>query len=384
MKQLLLFRNDRLLKDRLTNDRRDSANTVTSDIVEDVHDDPQPDVVPQLDFRMPSSEALVSRNESQAAQTPSRGAKLDHSMPSGLTASSVSRSKPFPADDALQHAPLHTPTIDLTNDGRGQLPLDLDKLAHELRTPIGAIVALAEVMRDERFGALGNARYKGYANDIHQTARHALAVLSAMLNAGPGPNGHADPRGHMTFEQIELNALARGCVSGLQPVASKAGLSLRTALNPQPLYLLADRRSIKQIVLNLLSNALRFTPAGGTITVATSNIAAPLASPNEPKQKPVAGEFRLDVRDTGIGMSAALIVDLLSRDIDTTLVDNAQHRNGAGQNGIGLPMARALAEAHGGRISITSDADGSTVSLHLPSTSNRSIAAPSAPAKPLD
>jgi hypothetical protein len=393
MKQLLL-RNDRRLKDRLTIDRHhigqwDSANIDTGDIVGDEHDDPQHDVVPQLDFRMPSSDSLTCRHESQVPQsplpqTPSRGAKLDHDMPSGLTASSVSRSTPFPAANALPHGPLHKPTISLTNDGRGQLPLDLGKLAHELRTPIGAIVALAEVMRDERFGALGNARYKGYANDIHQTARHALAVLSAMLDAGPGPNGQADPRGQMSFEQIELNALARGCVSGLQPVASKAGLSLRTALNPQPLHLFADRRSIKQIVLNLLSNALRFTPPSGTITVATSNIAAPVASPNEPTQQPVAGEFRLDVRDTGIGMSPALIADLLSRDIDATPVDNAQHRNGADQNGIGLPMAIALAEAHGGHISITSDADGSTVSLHLPSTSNRSVAAPSASAKPLD
>jgi signal transduction histidine kinase len=229
------------------------------------------------------------------------------------------------------------------------LPPDLAKLAHELRTPIGAIVALAEVMRDERFGALGNPRYKGYANDIHQSARHALAVLTAMLDAGPGPNGRADPRGQMSFEPLELNALARGCVSGLQPMAAQSGIQLRTALNPRPLPLRADRRSIKQILLNLLANALKFTPAGGTITVATSS-----STVEGPVDRTM---LRLDVRDTGIGMSADLIADVLGRNIDATPAS------------VGLPLARALAEAHGGHIAIASDGNGTTVSVHLPSAS---------------
>jgi signal transduction histidine kinase len=234
---------------------------------------------------------------------------------------------------------------------------DLAKLAHELRTPLGAIVALSEVMRDEQFGALGNPRYKGYANDIHQSARHALAVLTAMLDADPVQDGRADPRGRMTFEAVELNALARGCVSGLQPVAANARVNLRTALNPRPLPLIADRRSIKQIVLNLLANALKFTPAGGTITVATSIRAGAQAGDQAGSHSP--GGVRIDVRDTGCGMTGALIAEVLGRSIDST--------SDAAGTGVGLPLAQALAEANGGHITITSQpGSGTTVSLHLP------------------
>jgi signal transduction histidine kinase len=143
-------------------------------------------------------------------------------------------------------------------------------------------------------------------------------------------------------------------------VAAKAGVSLRTALNPQPLHLHADRRSLKQIILNLLSNALKFTPSGGTITVASSVI-TDNASPSA-----TVGTVRIDVRDTGSGMSAALIAEVLSRDLDTVSAHEPKRTAG-----IGLPMARALAEAHGGHISIASDHEGTTVSLHLPQTSSR-------------
>jgi signal transduction histidine kinase len=257
-------------------------------------DDRQFIEVPQLDFRMPSLKHPFSRPAESAlkfvrAPVPRQGANLEHDALAGQSARGEPR--PHVRTSALDDTSRHVTSLRDTSPEH--LPLDLGKLAHELRTPIGAIVALAEVMRDERFGALGNPRYKGYANDIHQSARHALAVLTAMLDAGPGQNGHADPRGQMAFEPIELNALARSCVSGLQPVAAKAGIHLRTALNQQPLHLTADRRSLKQIVLNLLSNSLKFTPAGGTVTVATS------ATTDHPVG------FRLDVRDTGIGMTEA-------------------------------------------------------------------------------
>jgi hypothetical protein len=291
-----------------------------------------PEAVPQLDFRMPIT-------------------------PIGPTTSTPADLKQaFGAPNANPVPP-------------SVLGPDLGKLAHELRTPLAAIVALAEVMRDEQFGALGNARYKGYANDIHQSARHALAVLTAMLDAGPGANGHSDPRGRMSFERVELNALARGCVSGLQPVAAKSRVHLRTALNPHLLALTADRRSLKQIVLNLLANALRFTPAGGTITVVTA-VVAEVAPDGK-------GYFRIDVRDTGTGMTSAEIADVLGRDIDRP-AGPAEPGNPAGQSpdqGVGLPLARALAEAHNGTISIVSEPGaGTTVSVRLPSTSGMKTA----------
>jgi signal transduction histidine kinase len=294
--------------------------------------------VPQLDFRMP-----LPSIPTVAAAGP--GANVQH----------------------VTYAPVAVPEVkpdavllpEFPEAAAGSGP-DLGKLAHELRTPLGAIVALAEVMRDEQFGALGNARYKGYANDIHQSAHHALAVLTAMLDAGPGPNGHPDPRGRMTFERVELNALARGCVSGLQPVAAKAKIHLRTALNAHPLYLTADRRSLKQIILNLLANALRFTPHGGTITVATS------VKPGDALFKD--GYFQLDVRDTGAGMTKVQVADVLHRSIDALPGRPVSSEQGHGnEQGVGLPLAKALAEAHSGLIMIASEpGTGTTVSLALP------------------
>jgi signal transduction histidine kinase len=329
-------------------------------------DDPQHNLVPQLDFRMPATNTRHVRPESNLI---ARQAELGHHAQVETAARIVphgNRDVPQSDDRDSNRRSMSAPVLPTkAADSGDQLPLDLGKLAHELRTPIGAIVALAEVMRDERFGTLGNARYKGYANDIHQSARHALAVLSAMLDAGPGPNGQADPRGQMAFEWIELNALARGCVSGLQPVAAKAGVSLRTALNPQPLHLSADRRSLKQIILNLLSNALKFTPSGGTITVASSIISGAAGA------LPSDGAFRIDVRDTGVGMPPELIAEVLSRDLDAIPLNGSTRIVG-----IGLPMARALAEAHGGHITIASAPDGTTVSVHLPRTSSREKSTP--------
>jgi two-component sensor histidine kinase len=202
-------------------------------------------------------------------------------------------------------------------------------LAHELRTPLAAIIAAAEIMKDERLGPVGNTRYRGYAADIHDGARHALSVIERMLGALDG----AAERPALEFADIDLNALAQSAASQVMPLAERAGLTLTTELAPHLPSLVADATSMKQILFNLLTNALKFTASGGRIKVVTCTL------PD--------GSIAIEVRDTGPGMSKREI----ARSLDAV---NPPCAGPQPAGGLGLPLARALAEANGARLSIES------------------------------
>ncbi|MCB1484030.1 MAG: HAMP domain-containing histidine kinase, partial [Hyphomicrobiaceae bacterium] len=131
----------------------------------------------------------------------------------------------------------------------------LSKVAHELKTPLSAIVAAAEIMRDERLGPMGNARYLGYAADIHESARHALDVINAMLTGT-----HTEIR---KSERVDLADLADITVSAMLPLAGANNITLLSDRDQGALYVTGDATTIRQIIFNLVSNALKFTPAGG-------------------------------------------------------------------------------------------------------------------------
>jgi two-component system cell cycle sensor histidine kinase PleC len=236
----------------------------------------------------------------------------------------------------MQHTegePLRRPAPRSADDGAQQLRL----LAHELRTPLAAIAALAEMMRDERFGPLGDARYRGYARDIHDSAMHALDVLAALVECREA----GAPAG------VDLGALALASASAMRPLAERAGVTLETSISIDLPPLRASPRSLRQILLNLLSNALRFTPPDGVITVTA-------AAGGD-------GTLRLAVSDTGAGMSRAELARLTSA------------ANGAGPGtgetpdagrGCGLPLVHALAAENSGRLEIESSEDrGTTVAV---------------------
>jgi signal transduction histidine kinase len=213
---------------------------------------------------------------------------------------------------------------------------DIAKLAHELRTPLAAIAALAEVMRDERLGPVGNPRYRGYAGDIHDSARHALDVLGAALEPGA-----PESRGGLVFAELDIGPLVEAAVSSLRPIAEGAGVTLATRLAPGLPRLVADRRSIRQILLNLLSNALKFTPAGGRIEVRSEHT--------------LDGPLAIVVADTGKGMSAT--------EIDRALMTSAEAEprgTPSGGLGYGLALVRALAAANGGEVRIASSGGAGT------------------------
>jgi signal transduction histidine kinase len=222
-------------------------------------------------------------------------------------------------------------------------------MAHELKTPISAIVSAAEMMKDERLGAIGDPRYLRYAQDIHGSARHALAVIERML-------GQRQSR-HSTFElsftNLDINALAAGLLSGLESMANEAGLALSGALAPRVPLVVADATSVRQIILNAITNALKFTPRGGTVQVITEMTAD--------------GHLAVSVIDSGPGMSADEIARVMA-DGRAAASKPQQARTGGGL-GIGLPLARMLATANGAILAITTPETGGTrVTLAFPAS----------------
>lgn len=209
---------------------------------------------------------------------------------------------------------------------------DMARLAHELRTPLAAIVALAEVMRDERLGAMGNARYLGYAGDIMASAQHALEVLSASLEKGLGAGGAGEETART---DCDVNAIVAACASQLSPLAERGGVRLSAMLAAQMPKIAVNERTLRQILINLVSNALRHTPKDGEITLVTGHR--------------LEREARIEVRDTGSGMTADEVEAAMAG-----RTAGARAAGPAGSMGLGLPLVKALAEANGARLSIDS------------------------------
>ena len=200
----------------------------------------------------------------------------------------------------------------------------LAKISHEIRTPLNAIIGFSEVMMDERFGPVGNERYREYLKDIHASGGHLVALLNDLLDLSKIEAGKLE----LTFAGVNLNDLTQQCVAIMQPQANRERIIIRTSL-PQALpQIVADARSVRQIVLNLLSNSIKFTGAGGQVIVSTAFTDG--------------SEVVLRVRDTGAGMSA--------KDIQTALEPFRQLATsahlGSGGTGLGLPITKALAEAN--------------------------------------
>lgn len=212
------------------------------------------------------------------------------------------------------------------------------KLAHELKTPLSAIVAAAEIMRDERLGPIENARYRSYASDIFDSARHALMVIGNMLGDASAAievdQGSAMPA--MIFTELDLNDMAERCVSSMRPLADAAGLALAPDLAPGLPHIIADATAVRQIVLNLLNNALKFTGPGGEIVLATRHNAD--------------GQVELEIRDSGRGMTHEEVARAGAQHDRITI----SRREGGGL-GIGLPLVGALARANGAGLAIASE-----------------------------
>lgn len=220
----------------------------------------------------------------------------------------------------------------------------MSKLAHEIRTPLSAIVVAAEIMKDERFGAIANERYRGYTADIHDNARHALEIINRLL----GDSVPETPATSLRPEALDLNALAESSVSAMRPLAEEAGLNLTQELHSRQPRVVADAMSVKQILFNLLANAIKFTGKDGEVRVVTG-----------------LGFDRsifVAVQDTGPGMEP----DEIARVLDAEAPPKPERKE-AGGLGIGLPLAQSLAKANGARLEIDSTrGEGTVVALIFP------------------
>ena len=223
----------------------------------------------------------------------------------------------------------------------------LAKISHEIRTPLNAIIGFSEVMIDERFGSLGNERYKQYLKDIHASGSHLVSLLNDLLDLSKIETGKLE----LSFVSVNLNELVQECVAVMQPEANRERVIIRTSLPPNLPAVVADARSVRQIALNVLSNSIKFTGAGGQVIVSTA-----LTDTNE---------VVLRVRDTGSGMSEKELQNALEpfRQLATTA------RWGASGTGLALPITKALAEANHARFAITSRVDdGTLVEVAFPAT----------------
>ena len=221
-------------------------------------------------------------------------------------------------------------------------------MSHELRTPLNAILGFSEMMETRVFGPLGAnemgcAKYGEYAGDIHRSASHLLAVIGDILDMSKIEAG----RFEIVREAMDVAPLIRESVRSIAIPAADKGIAVETAVE-SALPVRGDERAIKQVLLNVLSNAVKFTPEGGTVSI---------------------GAERLDravsvvIQDTGIGIPRAALRRVAQ---PFEQVQNQYTRSHEG-SGLGLAISRALAELHGGQLWISSLEDvGTRVTLRIP------------------
>ncbi|WP_445680452.1 sensor histidine kinase [Radicibacter daui] len=223
----------------------------------------------------------------------------------------------------------------------------LSNMSHELRTPLNAIIGFSDLLRFETFGPIGDAHYRDYAEDIHQSGNKLLALLNDILDLSRIDAG----RHQLQEEAMEVLRAMEVAMRSMREQAEREGLAMSLAAHSSarlPL-LFADPRALRQMLMNLLSNAIRFNRPGGSIRL-EAGIRAD-------------GALILGVADTGIGMSAEEIELAVS---PFGQVDTALGRRHQG-SGLGLPIVRALMGLHGGALEIDSQpGQGTLVRLVFP------------------
>ncbi|NKB47830.1 MAG: HAMP domain-containing protein [Alphaproteobacteria bacterium] len=226
----------------------------------------------------------------------------------------------------------------------------LAQMSHELRTPLNAILGFSDFMLSEPHGPLGHENYREYMRDIHGGGQHLLGVINDILDMSKIEAGAVELNEGIVDAELLLDESAKM----LRERAAKAGVSLRAEVEPGLPNLFADGQLIKRGLLNLLYNAIKFTPSGGQITVRAD------AAPD--------GAIALTVIDNGVGIAPQNIAHCLT---PFGQAENVMRRSQDG-TGLGLPMVKSLVELHGGVLELHSAlGEGTKASLLFPAERTR-------------
>jgi signal transduction histidine kinase len=215
---------------------------------------------------------------------------------------------------------------------------------HELRTPLNAILGFAQVIAQQRFGTGALDRYSEYADHIISSGEHLLSLINDLLDLAKIEAGKMD----LHPQPIDIKPLLSSTMLMVKETAANGGVTLRLEAPDGPIIVSGDPRRLKQCFLNLISNAVKFTPGGGRVVVTVT---------------PGRGCVDVAVADTGIGVKAGDIAKIFE---PFGQIDSALARRHVG-SGLGLPLARSLVELHGGDLSFRSvEGAGTTVTVSLP------------------
>ena len=221
----------------------------------------------------------------------------------------------------------------------------LASLSHELRTPLNAIMGFSEIIKSEMHGPVGVASYREYAQDIHDSGRYLLSMMNGLLDLSKIEAGRVT----LSESVVDIRGVIANASHLLQEAARQRGVRLLLEVSPLLKPLRADREKLQQILINLVSNAIKFTPARGSVTIGAAHDSE--------------GRLVLTVVDTGIGIAV--------EDINRVLRPFGQVEDPAGRNkegaGLGLPLTDSLVRLHGGSLQVGSaPGEGTSVTVLFP------------------
>jgi two-component system, cell cycle sensor histidine kinase PleC len=219
----------------------------------------------------------------------------------------------------------------------------LANMSHELRTPLNAVIGFSEIMSQELFGPMGAPKYIEYASDIRKSGQFLLDVINDILDMSKIEAGRVE----LELSEVEMSSMLEEVMRLVGPRAAEGQIALKFDLkNSVPVF--ADRRALKQVFINLISNAIKFTPEGGAVTI---------------KSSVTSDQINVQIIDTGIGIPPRDI-EKLGRPFEQ--VEN-QFTKSKGGSGLGLAISKSLLHLHGGDLSIASkEGVGTTVTVFIP------------------